>query len=109
MPLDELLTASDFVFPLLPLTPATFHLFDASAIAKMKPGWFLINVSRGSVVDENAVADALARGHMAGYAADTFEMEDWARPDRPARNRIDGGARHPAGAKRRAPGGSLDL
>ena len=82
-PLDELLAASDFVLPLLPLTPATFHLFDASTIAKMKPGAYLINVSRGSVVDENAIADALARGHLAGYAADTFEMEDWARPDRP--------------------------
>jgi phosphonate dehydrogenase len=82
-PLDELLAVSDFVLPLLPLTPATLHLFDASAIAKMKPGSFLVNVSRGSVVDESAVADALARGHLAGYAADTFEMEDWARPDRP--------------------------
>jgi phosphonate dehydrogenase len=83
VPLDELLAASDFVLPLMPLTPATLHLFDASTIAKMKPGAFLINVSRGSVVDESAVADALARGHLAGYAADTFEMEDWARPDRP--------------------------
>jgi phosphonate dehydrogenase len=82
-PLDELLAAGDFVLPLLPLTSATLHLFDASTLAKMKPGSFLINVSRGSVVDENAVADALVRGHLAGYAADTFEMEDWARPDRP--------------------------
>jgi len=83
-PLDELLAASDFVLPLLPLTPATLHLFNAATIAKMKPGAFLINVSRGSVVDENAVADALAGDHLAGYAADTFEMEDWARTDRPA-------------------------
>lgn len=82
-PLDDLLAASDFVLPLLPLTPATLHLFDARTIVKMKRGAFLINVSRGSVVDENAVADALAHGHLAGYAADTFEMEDWARPDRP--------------------------
>jgi phosphonate dehydrogenase len=82
-PLDELLAASDFVLPLLPLIPATLRLFGAATIAKMKPGAFLINVSRGSVVDENAVADALARGHLAGYAADTFEMEDWARSDRP--------------------------
>lgn len=83
LPLDGLLAASDFVLPLLPLTPATFHLFNASIVAKMKPGAFLINVARGSVVDEEAIADALARGHLAGYAADTFEMEDWATPDRP--------------------------
>jgi phosphonate dehydrogenase len=49
----------------------------------MKRGAYLINVSRGSVVDEEAVADALEGGHLAGYAADTFEMEDWARRDRP--------------------------
>jgi phosphonate dehydrogenase len=49
----------------------------------MKRGVYLINVSRGSVVDENAVADALESGHLAAYAADTFEMEDWARADRP--------------------------
>jgi phosphonate dehydrogenase len=49
----------------------------------MKPGSFLINISRGSVVDELAVARALASGHLAGYAADVFEMEDWARADRP--------------------------
>ena len=83
VPLDDLLAASDFILPLLPLTAATLHLIDAGAIARMKPGAFLINVSRGSVVDEEAVADALDRGHLAGYAADTFEMEDWARPDRP--------------------------
>ena len=83
MTLDDLLAASDFILPLLPLTPSTLHLIDAAAIARMKPGAFLINVGRGSVVDEEALADALDRGHLAGYAADTFEMEDWARPDRP--------------------------
>lgn len=83
MTLDGLLATSDFLLPLLPLTPATLHLIDTAAIARMKPGAFLINVSRGSVVDEEAVADALDQGHLAGYAADTFEMEDWARPDRP--------------------------
>ncbi len=82
-PLETLLESSDFVLPLLPLTGETFHLFGKDALARMKPGAYLINVSRGSVVDEEAVADSLESGRLAGYAADTFEMEDWARRDRP--------------------------
>lgn len=80
---EDLLRQSDFVVPLLPLTPATFHMINAQTIAKMKPGALLVNVARGSVVDEEAVADALDSGHLGGYAADTFEMEDWARIGRP--------------------------
>ena len=82
-PLDVLLASSDFVLPLLPLTAETFHLLGRDALERMKPGSCLINVSRGSVVDEDAVADALESGYLSGYAADTFEMEDWARGDRP--------------------------
>jgi phosphonate dehydrogenase len=82
-PLETLLASSDFVLPLLPLTADTFHLLDRQALSRMKRGSYLINVSRGSVVDEEAVADALENGHLAGYAADTFELEEWARPDRP--------------------------
>ena len=83
LPLEELLRESDFIMPLLPLKPDTFHLIDAKALARMKPGSFLVNISRGSVVDEKAVAEALASGHLAGYAADVFEMEDWVRANRP--------------------------
>ena len=83
IPLNRLLATSDFLLPLLPLTRDTFHLLNVDALAQMKRGAYLINVSRGSVVDENAIADALESGHLAGYAADTFEMEDWARTDRP--------------------------
>jgi phosphonate dehydrogenase len=83
VPLDFLLESSDFVLPLVPLAPDTFHLLDRAALARTKRGSYLINVSRGSVVDEDAVADAIESGHLAGYAADTFEMEDWARRDRP--------------------------
>jgi phosphonate dehydrogenase len=82
-PLNVLLASSDFVLPLLPLTSATYHLLGRDALNSMKRGAYLINVSRGSVVDEEAVADALESRHLAGYAADTFEMEDWALPDRP--------------------------
>ena len=49
----------------------------------MKLGTYLVNTGRGSVVDEQAVAKALETGHLAGYAADVFEMEDWARSDHP--------------------------
>jgi phosphonate dehydrogenase len=83
IPLEALLASSDFVIPLLPLTADTFHLLGREALARIKRGSYLINVSRGSVVDEEAVADALESDHLAGYAADTFEMEDWARRDRP--------------------------
>jgi phosphonate dehydrogenase len=82
-PLPSLLARSDFVFLLLPLAPETTHLLNGDRLAKMKPGGFLVNLGRGSVVDEAAVAKALARGKLAGYAADVFEMEDWARTDRP--------------------------
>jgi phosphonate dehydrogenase len=81
---DDLLATSDFVVPLLPLTPDTLHLFNHRTIAKMKRAAYLVNVARGSLVDEEAVADALETGRLGGYAADTFEMEDWARVDRPA-------------------------
>ncbi|MCB2190916.1 MAG: hydroxyacid dehydrogenase [Deltaproteobacteria bacterium] len=82
--LNELLATSDYVLPLTPLTPETFHLIDDQALGRMKPGAYLVNVSRGSVVDEQAVARALQSGRLAGYGADVFEMEEWARPDRPA-------------------------
>lgn len=82
--LDALLQSSDFVVPMLPMAPDTFHLINADSIARMKRGAYLVNACRGSVVDEQAVATALASGHLAGYAADVFEMEEWTRTDRPA-------------------------
>ena len=82
-PLERVVAQSDFLLLLLPLTSETFHLVNAGLLARTKPGAYLINVGRGSVVDEEAVADALESGHLAGYAADVFEMEDWRRRDRP--------------------------
>lgn len=82
--LEGLLAESDFVVLLVHLKEDTLHLFGADALSKMKPGSFLVNVGRGSVVDERAVAEALSSGRLAGYAADVFEMEDWAREDRPS-------------------------
>ena len=81
----ELLRLSDFVVLCLPLSHRTRHLVDSGFLARMKSGAFLINTARGSLVDEDAVADALAAGPLAGYAADVFAMEDWALADRPDR------------------------
>lgn len=81
---EELLAKSDIIVVLAPLTPTTMHLINTETISRMKAGAYLINVGRGSVVDEEAVAKALQQGHLAGYAADTFEMEDKARPDSPS-------------------------
>jgi len=81
---SQVVTDSDYLVLALPLTPRTRHMIDAETIARMKSGALLVNPARGSLVDEAAVADAIARGHLAGYAADVFECEDWARPNRPA-------------------------
>jgi phosphonate dehydrogenase len=81
--MEQLLADSDYVVPMVPYNPDTFHLIDAASIAAMKNGAYLVNACRGSVVDEEAVADALASGKLAGYAADVFELEEWARLSRP--------------------------
>ncbi len=83
--LGELFKVSDFIVPMVPLTTETRHLINAGTIAQMRHGVYIINACRGSVVDEMAVTDALEAGHVAGYAADVFEMEDWALMDRPRR------------------------
>jgi len=82
--LDALLRSSDFVVPMLPMTAQTFHLINADSLGTMKHDAYLINACRGSVVDEQAVVQALNSGRLAGYAADVFEMEEWTRADRPA-------------------------
>ena len=79
---DELLAACDYLVLAVPLSGESVDLIDARALSRMKRGSLLINPARGSLVDEEAVADALASGQLAGYAADVFEMEDWARADR---------------------------
>jgi phosphonate dehydrogenase len=81
--LNTALDISDFVILCAPLTPGSRYQIGAGALVRMKPGAALINVGRGSVVDESAVADSLEAGALGGYAADVFEMEDWALPDRP--------------------------
>lgn len=73
--LDDLLQRSDVVTLHVPETPATKMMFGARQIAKMRPGAHLINASRGSVVDIDALAAALQSGHLAGAAVDVFPTE----------------------------------
>lgn len=68
--LDDLLERSDFVLPLAPATSETEHLIDADAIARMRPGTMLVNVSRGELLDESAVGEALDTGQLGGLAMD---------------------------------------
>jgi phosphonate dehydrogenase len=82
--LDRLMSASDVIIAAVPLTPATRGLLGRDMLRLARRGMFLVNVGRGSVVDEQAVADALDENRLAGYAADVFAMEDWALPGRPA-------------------------
>lgn len=81
--LDHALARADFVILATPLTASTRHLIKADTLRGAKRGSLWINVGRGSVVDENAIADALADGVIAGYASDVFAFEDWLLADRP--------------------------
>jgi phosphoglycerate dehydrogenase-like enzyme len=73
--LPDLLRRSDVVMIACPLTPETHHLLDAQALEWMKPTAYLINVTRGGVVDEAALAAALREGRIAGAGLDVYEVE----------------------------------
>jgi phosphoglycerate dehydrogenase-like enzyme len=73
--LSELLALAEYVILALPLTAETLHLLDAAAIACMRPEARLVNVGRGELVDEAALAVALREGRIAGAALDVFEAE----------------------------------
>jgi phosphonate dehydrogenase len=81
--LSHLLAESHYVLVLAPLSAESYHMINRQTIAAMRPGAYLINLGRGSVVDEADVADALHTGHLAGYGADVFAFEDWALHERP--------------------------
>lgn len=82
---DKLIGESEIVILALPLNARTFHLVGADTLRRMPRGARLVNIGRGSVVDEAAVAQSLEENHIGGYAADVFEMEDWALESRPRR------------------------
>lgn len=73
--LDELFRRADFITLHTPLTEKTKNVIDAQAIAKMKPGVRIVNCARGGLVVEEALADAIRSGHVAGAALDVFEVE----------------------------------
>jgi phosphoglycerate dehydrogenase-like enzyme len=73
--MDTVLAEADFLCLSLPYTPATHHLIDARALAKMKPTAYLINIARGKVVDEAALVAALQDKTLAGAGLDVFEEE----------------------------------
>ncbi|CAN8064166.1 unnamed protein product [Agarophyton chilense] len=77
--MDELLAEADFVTLHVPKAPSTNNLITAAEIAKMKKGSYLVNASRGTVVDIDALASALKEGHLSGAAIDVF-------PSEPAKN-----------------------
>jgi D-3-phosphoglycerate dehydrogenase / 2-oxoglutarate reductase len=74
-PLDEVLAAADVLTLHLPLTPETHSLIDAAALARLPRGAILVNTSRGPLVDEEALVEALRSGHLAGAALDVYERE----------------------------------
>lgn len=96
--LDELLALAHVLSPHCPLTPETFHLIGAVQIAKMPQGSFLVNTSRGGVVDVTAIPQALASGQLAGAGIDVLEIEPpsddhpllvaWRDPEHPAYHRL---------------------
>lgn len=80
VPYDALLESCDVLCVHLPLTEQTRHLIDAGALARLKPGAVLINTSRGAVVDEEALVEALETRHLGGAGLDVFEHEPYTGP-----------------------------
>jgi len=95
---DQLLEQSYVVSPHCPLTDETYHMIGASQIDCMRRGSYLLNTSRGAIVDTSAIPDAIACGQLAGAAIDVFEHEPpgdddpliaaWRDPQHPAHHRV---------------------
>jgi phosphonate dehydrogenase len=81
--LETAVRMADFVFVAAPLTATTRHLVSDPQFEQARAGQLLINIGRGSVVDEAAVLRAFKAGRLGGYAADVFACEDWQLDDRP--------------------------
>jgi len=82
---DELLAKADVLSINIPATPQNKHLFNAAMFSKMKKGSYLVNASRGSLVDSDALSAALTSGHLSGAAVDVIDGEP-AKADNPLLN-----------------------
>lgn len=80
--LVDLCAKADFVVPVVPYGPATHHLIGAAELQAMRPGAFIVNASRGPVIDQTALVAALKEGRIAGAGIDVFDPEPPA-PDEP--------------------------
>ncbi len=83
--MDQVLAESDYISVHVPLSAATRHLINAECFAKMRQGAIIINTSRGPVIDEAALIDAINSGHLGGAGLDVFEQEPLAK-DSPLRS-----------------------
>jgi lactate dehydrogenase-like 2-hydroxyacid dehydrogenase len=81
VPLEELLSRSDFVTLHAPLTRDSRHVIDGPALSRMKPGAVLVNTSRGGLVDSAALAAALAHGRLFAAGLDVYELEPQVPPE----------------------------
>lgn len=73
---ESLLAASDIISLHVPLLPQTYHLLNAETLAQTKPGVYLVNTSRGKLIDTTAVIDGLKKGRIGGVALDVYEEEE---------------------------------
>ena len=78
--LDEVLNQADIVSLHVPINEQTHHILNANTISRMKPGSIVVNVSRGGLIDESALHDALKSQHLSGAALDCFEDEPYSGP-----------------------------
>jgi phosphonate dehydrogenase len=82
--LEEAARKADYLLLAVPLLPNSVHLVGRAIVEAAKPNQLIVNIGRGSVVDESAIVDGLESGKIGAYAADVFEMEDWLLPNRPS-------------------------
>jgi len=78
--LDQMLSRMDIISINCPHTPATYHLISARRLKLIRPHCYIVNTSRGEVIDENALARSLAEGEIAGAGLDVFEHEPAVNP-----------------------------